>query len=66
MPHPFTPLLVANGGGAIVNVLSVASFITNPLTASYGASKAAALSLTNGIRMKPPATAPSSSPSTPH
>jgi len=46
----FAPLLAANGGGAIVNMLSVASFYTNPFTASYGASKAAEWSLTNGIR----------------
>ena len=50
MCRAFAPVLAANGGGAIVNMLSVASFITNPLTASYGASKAAELSLTNGLR----------------
>jgi NAD(P)-dependent dehydrogenase (short-subunit alcohol dehydrogenase family) len=50
MCRAFAPLLAANGGGAVVNMLSVASFYTNPLTASYGASKAAAWSLTNGIR----------------
>src|SRR5262249_57615236 len=50
MCRAFAPLLAANGGGAIVNMLSVASFYTNPFTASYGASKAAAWSLTNGIR----------------
>ena len=50
MCRAFAPLLAANGGGAIVNMLSVASFYTNPFTASYGASKAAAWSLTNGAR----------------
>ena len=50
MCRAFAPILRANGGGALVNMLSVASFYTNPLTASYGASKAAAWSLTNGIR----------------
>jgi short-subunit dehydrogenase len=45
----FAPLLAANGGGAIVNMLSVTSFYTSPLDASYGASKAAARLLTNGI-----------------
>ena len=50
MCRAFAPLLAANGGGAIVNMLSVASFYTNPFTASYGASKAAAWSLTNGVR----------------
>jgi hypothetical protein len=37
----FAPVLAASGGGAIVNMLSVTSFYTNPLDASYGASKAA-------------------------
>jgi NAD(P)-dependent dehydrogenase (short-subunit alcohol dehydrogenase family) len=45
-------VLAANGGGAIVNMLSVSSFYTNPFDASYGASKAAAWSLTNGIRLE--------------
>ena len=45
-------MLGANGGGAIVNMLSVTSFYTNPLDASYGASKAAAWSLTNGVRIE--------------
>ena len=45
-------MVAANGGGAIVNMLSVTSFYTNPLDASYGASKAAAWSLTNGIRVE--------------
>ncbi len=52
MCRAFAPVLAANGGGAIVNMLSVASFYTNPLDASYGASKAAAWSLTNGIRVE--------------
>jgi NAD(P)-dependent dehydrogenase (short-subunit alcohol dehydrogenase family) len=50
MCRAFAPVLGANGGGAIVNMLSVTSFYSNPLNASYGASKAAAWSLTNGIR----------------
>jgi short-subunit dehydrogenase len=50
MCRAFAPVLAANGGGAIVNMLSVSSFYTNPLDASYGASKAAEWSLTNGIR----------------
>ena len=37
------------GGGAVVNMLSVVSFFTNPVNAAYGASKAAEWSLTNGI-----------------
>ena len=52
MCRAFAPVLAANGGGAIVNMLSVTSFYTNPLTASYGASKAAGWSLTNGVRLE--------------
>jgi NAD(P)-dependent dehydrogenase (short-subunit alcohol dehydrogenase family) len=52
MCRAFAPVLVANGGGAIVNMLSVSSFFTNLIDASYGASKAAAWSLTNGIRIE--------------
>ena len=50
MCRAFAPILAANGGGAVVNMLSVTSFFTNPFNASYGASKAAEWSLTNGIR----------------
>jgi short-subunit dehydrogenase len=50
MCRAFAPVLAANGGGAVVNMLSVTSFYTNPLDASYGASKAAEWSMTNGIR----------------
>ena len=52
MCRAFAPVLGANGGGAVVNMLSVTSFYTNPLDASYGASKAAGWSLTNGIRVE--------------
>jgi NAD(P)-dependent dehydrogenase (short-subunit alcohol dehydrogenase family) len=52
MCRAFAPVLAANGGGALVNMLSVTSFYTNPFDASYGASKAAAWSLTNGVRLE--------------
>ena len=52
MCRAFAPVLAANGGGAIVNMLSVSSSYTNPFDASYGASKAAAWSLTNGVRLE--------------
>src|ERR1700721_2268146 len=52
MCRAFAPVLGRNGGGAIVNMLSVTSFYTHPFDASYGASKAAAWSLTNGIRLE--------------
>ncbi|MGW1808564.1 SDR family oxidoreductase [Streptomyces sp. NPDC002078] len=50
MCRAFTPLLVGNAPGAIVNVLSIASWFTNPAMGSYSASKAAAWAMTNGIR----------------
>jgi len=46
----FAPILEANGGGAIINVLSVLSWVALPTTATYSASKAAAWALTNGLR----------------
>src|SRR3984957_16987209 len=52
MCRAFAPVLAASGGGAIVNMLSVTSFYTNPLDGSYGASKAAAWSMTNGLRVE--------------
>jgi NAD(P)-dependent dehydrogenase (short-subunit alcohol dehydrogenase family) len=52
MVQRFAPVLAANGGGAIINVLSVASWFTNPLFATYCASKAAAEVLTDAIRMQ--------------
>jgi NAD(P)-dependent dehydrogenase (short-subunit alcohol dehydrogenase family) len=46
----FAPVLARNGGGAIINVLSVLSWVTMPQVATYSLSKAAAWSLTNGLR----------------
>lgn len=46
----FAPVLARHGGGAILNVLSVVSWISPPPLAVYGATKAAAWSLTNGLR----------------
>ena len=48
----FAPVLAANGGGALVNMLSVLSFITFPHLGSYSASKSAAWSLTNALRVE--------------
>jgi NAD(P)-dependent dehydrogenase (short-subunit alcohol dehydrogenase family) len=50
MCRAFAPVLAHNGGGAIVNVLSILSRVNLPTVGSYSASKAAALSLTQGIR----------------
>lgn len=50
MIRAFAPVLERNGGGAIVNVLSVLSFTHYPPWGSYGASKAAAWALSNAAR----------------
>lgn len=52
MARAFAPVLAVNGGGALVNVLSVASFYSLPFNASYCASKAAEWSLTNALRLE--------------
>ena len=52
MAQAFAPVLHRNGGGALVNVLSVLSFVSMPQAATYSASKAAAWSLTNALRME--------------
>ena len=52
LSQAFAPVLAANGGGAILNVLSVASWINAPMLAMYGASKSAAWALTNGLRQE--------------
>jgi len=50
MTRAFAPVLAKNGGGAIVNVLSIVSFINNPMLGIYGATKTAAWGLTNSLR----------------
>ena len=50
MCRAFAPVLKANGGGAIVNVLSILAKATIPAMASACASKAAALRMTEGVR----------------
>jgi NAD(P)-dependent dehydrogenase (short-subunit alcohol dehydrogenase family) len=46
----FAPALAGNGGGALLNVLSIASWANNGVLAAYSASKSAAWSLTNSLR----------------
>ncbi len=46
----FAPVLAKNGGGAIANLNSVASFVSFPILAAYSASKAATHSLTQVTR----------------
>jgi len=50
MSKAFAPVLAANGGGALLNVLSIASWVNGGELAAYSASKAAAWSLTNALR----------------
>jgi NAD(P)-dependent dehydrogenase (short-subunit alcohol dehydrogenase family) len=50
MGKAFAPILKANGGGAFLNVLSVASWANGGELAAYSASKSAAWSLTNALR----------------
>ncbi|MBN3817988.1 SDR family oxidoreductase [Paraburkholderia sp. Se-20369] len=50
MARAFAGALAANGGGAMLNVLSVASWVNRPILSGYGVSKSAAWALTNGLR----------------
>lgn len=52
MTRAFAPELARNGGGAIINVLSVTSWMNSPTLATYGATKSAAWALTNGLRIE--------------
>jgi NAD(P)-dependent dehydrogenase (short-subunit alcohol dehydrogenase family) len=46
----FAPVLARNGGGALVDILSVASWFATPNGSGYAATKAALWSLTNAWR----------------
>ena len=50
MSKAFAPVLAANGGGALLNVLSIVSWMNGGQLAAYAASKSAAWSLTNALR----------------
>jgi len=50
LSQAFAEILRSNGGGAILNVLSIASWINSPMLGVYGATKSAAWALTNGLR----------------
>ena len=51
LTQAFAPVLKRNGGGAIANVASVASFANFPMLLAYSASKAATHSLTQATRI---------------
>jgi NAD(P)-dependent dehydrogenase (short-subunit alcohol dehydrogenase family) len=46
----FAPILAANGGGALVNVLSVLSWVSFPHLGGYSAAKSAMWAATNSLR----------------
>jgi NAD(P)-dependent dehydrogenase (short-subunit alcohol dehydrogenase family) len=48
----FAPRISANGGGSILNILSVLSWVTIPGSGAYCAAKAAAWSMTNALRVQ--------------
>jgi short-subunit dehydrogenase len=48
----FAPVLKANGGGTILNALSAAAWLSIPGFASYSATKSAAWSLTDALRLE--------------
>jgi NAD(P)-dependent dehydrogenase (short-subunit alcohol dehydrogenase family) len=50
MVRAFVPVIEGNGGGAIVNVLSMAGLAAIPPLTGYSASKAAAHSMTQAVR----------------
>ncbi|MFB7090330.1 SDR family oxidoreductase [Streptomyces sp. NPDC056296] len=52
MVRAFAPVLAANAGGAIVNVLSALSWFSYDGSNAYAVAKAAEWSMTNGIRLE--------------
>jgi NAD(P)-dependent dehydrogenase (short-subunit alcohol dehydrogenase family) len=48
----FAPVLERNGGGAVINVLSDAAWFSRPFLSAYSASKSAAWSYTNALRIE--------------
>ena len=48
----FAPVLAANGGGAVLNVLSAQSWFGYPGGNGYHVAKAAAWAMTNGVRLE--------------
>jgi short-subunit dehydrogenase len=52
MSKAFAPILARNGGGALVNMLSVVSWYVYPFNSTYCATKHAALAVTDGLRIQ--------------
>ena len=51
LTRTFKPALAAPGGGAVVNMLSMAALVSLPITGTYSASEAAFLSVMRSIRI---------------
>jgi NAD(P)-dependent dehydrogenase (short-subunit alcohol dehydrogenase family) len=47
----FAPILAANGGGALVNMLSALAWVSFPTSGGYSSSKAAMWAATNSLRL---------------
>jgi NAD(P)-dependent dehydrogenase (short-subunit alcohol dehydrogenase family) len=52
MSHAFASVLGRNGGGAMLNILSILSWVNSSMLGAYGVTKAAAWALTNGLRIE--------------
>ena len=52
MIRTFAPIIASNGGGAILNMLSVLSWLHAPASGAYSAAKAAAWAMTDAIRQE--------------
>ncbi|MGV9212998.1 SDR family oxidoreductase [Micromonospora sp. RB23] len=52
MIRSFAPVIAGNGGGTILNVLSVLSWVNYPLHGAYGAAKSAEWAMTNALRLR--------------
>ncbi|MEX5541232.1 SDR family oxidoreductase [Pseudomonas poae] len=50
MSRAFAPILAGQGGGALINILSVLSWLSPPGSGGYSSSKSAQWGLTNGLR----------------
>ena len=48
----FAPIIEGNGGGAILNMLSVLSWLHDPTSGAYSAAKAAEWAMTDAIRQE--------------
>jgi NAD(P)-dependent dehydrogenase (short-subunit alcohol dehydrogenase family) len=52
MTRAFAPIIESNGGGSILNVLSVLSWWHAPASGAYSAAKAAAWAMTDAVRQE--------------